>query len=357
LCQPDGGGLLSTGQDFTSDNASGASPVVIDALARANSRTALAYGDDPYTADLQAKLADLFEHEVTVLPMFTGTAANALSLSCMAPPFGAVFCHAEAHIFTSECGAPEFFTGGAKLIPLEGAEGRIDPHSFERALAELGKGVAHHFQPAGLSLTQATESGTLYELSRITELAGIAHREGLTVHMDGARLANAVAATKVSLAEMTWQSGIDVLSFGLTKNGGICAEAVIFFNQALASEARFRQKRAGQVASKMRFVSAQILALIEDGLWLDLASHANAMARRLTEGLSAEQITLPAQINEVFLKLTRDTADRLRGEGFMFHPWGVEPKHGECIYRFVTSFATEARDVDALIRALERARR
>jgi threonine aldolase len=349
---------LGTGKDFTSDNAAGAAPGVIEAIARANVGTALAYGDDPYTAELQGKLAQLFEHDVTVLPMFTGTAANALALSCLVPPFGAVFCHSGAHIFTSECGAPEFFTGGAKLIPLEGDEGRIDPYSFERALTDLGKGVMHHFQPAALSLTQATESGTLYDPSQIGRLSAIAHREGLKVHMDGARLANALAAQNSSPAEVTWKSGVDVLSFGLTKNGGIAAEAVIFFDERLASEARFRQKRAGQVASKMRFVSVQLLALLQDGLWLDLARHANTMARRLASGVSTLGLSaaLPVDINEVFLEFDRSIANRLRTDGFEFHAWGAEPAQGACVYRFVTSFATEPADVDALVAGLMRTR-
>ncbi len=349
---------MSTGKDFSSDNAAGAAPAVIEALARANAGTALAYGDDPYTAELESKLAELFEHDVTVLPMFTGTAANALSLSCIAPPFGAVFCHCEAHIRTSECGAPEFYTGGARLIPLDGDEGRIDPTSFDRALADLGRGITHHFQPAGLSLTQATESGTLYEPAQIAWLASMAHREDLKVHMDGARISNALAAQNVSPAEMSWKSGVDVLSFGLTKNGGIAAEAVVFFDESLAAEARFRQKRAGQVASKMRFVSSQITALLEDGLWLELARHANAMAQRLVARAQAAgiEIALPAQINEVFLKLDRGAADRLRADGFVFHPWGTEPERGAAVYQFVTSFATEPHDVEALATALKHTR-
>jgi len=290
--------------------------------------------------------------------MFTGTAANALALSCLAPPFGAVFCHSGAHVFTSECGAPEFYTGGAKLIPIEGDEGRIDPWALENALADLGRGVMHHFQPAALSLTHATESGTLYDPVQIAELSAIAHREGLRVHMDGARLSNALAAQGASPAEATWKSGIDVLSFGLTKNGGIAAEAVIFFDQALAAEARFRQKRAGQVASKMRFVSVQLLALLEDSLWLKLAAHANSMALRLAMGARAGgvEVVLPTEINEIFLKLDRTVANRLRDDGFAFHPWDGEPAQGPGIYRFVASFATEPADIDALIAELRRTR-
>ena len=280
---------MGTGKDFTSDNAAGAAPAVIEAMSRANSGTALAYGDDPYTAELQIKLAEIFEHDVTVLPMFTGTAANALSLSCLAPPFGAIFCHSGAHIFTSECGAPEFYTGGAKLIPIDGDEGRIDPSAFEKALAELGQGVMHHFQPAALSLTHATESGTLYDAAQIAELAAIARRAGMRVHMDGARLSNALASQGASPGDVTWKAGVDVLSFGLTKNGGIAAEAVVFFDEALASEARFRQKRAGQVASKMRFVSVQLLALLE---LLNVPSGQSAQLRLLV--LLALVIYMPA---------------------------------------------------------------
>ena len=350
---------MSTGRDFTSDNAAAAAPAVIEAIARANAGTALAYGDDPYTSELQSRLAAIFEHDVTVLPMFTGTAANALALSCIAPPFGAVFCHSAAHIFTSECGAAEFYTGGAKLMPLEGDEGRIDPFAFEQGLGDLGKGVMHHVQPAALSLTHATESGTLYSARQIAELSGIAHSYGLKVHMDGARLSNALAAQGARAGDVTWRSGVDVLSFGLTKNGGMAAEALIFFDDALAKEARFRQKRAGQVASKMRFVSVQLLALLEGGLWLKLAAHANTMALRLATGARAAgaEVALPTQINEVFLKLDRTHADRLRTERFAFHPWATEPAEGPCVYRFVTSFATDEHDVDALLAELGRAKR
>ena len=349
---------MGTGKDFTSDNAAGAAPAVIEAIARANAGTALAYGDDPYTAELQGRLAEIFEHDVTVLPMFTGTAANALALSCLAPPFGAVFCHSGAHIFTSECGAPEFYTAGAKLVPVEGDEGRIDSSALEKAIADLGHGVMHHFQPAALSLTHATESGTLYGPAQIAELSAIAHREGLKVHMDGARLSNALAAQGVSAAEATWKAGIDVLSFGLTKNGGMAAEAVIFFDEALATQALFRQKRAGQVASKMRFVSVQLLALLEDGLWLKLAAHANSMALRLAMGARAAgvEVVLPTEINEIFLKLDRTVADRLRDDGFLFHPWDAEPARGPSSYRFVASFATEPADIDALTAGLRRTR-
>jgi len=348
---------LSTGKDFSSDNASGAAPEVLAALGRANGATAAAYGDDPCTAQLTERLSDLFEHELAVFPMFTGTAANALALSCLAPPFGAIFCHESAHIYTSECGAPEFYTGGAKLIGLPGAAARIDPAALSAGLAELGKGVTHHFQPAALSLTQATECGTLYSIEAIRRLTDIAHRADLKVHMDGARFANALAASGQTPAEASWKAGVDVLSLGLTKNGALAAEAVIFFDPTLAEDARFRQKRAGQVASKMRFVSAQLLAMVQDGQWLELAAHANQMGRRLGEGAAKLGIALafPVDINEAFLELDRTVADRLRAQGFLFHPWTAEPKEGSCRYRFVTSFATEPDDVDGLVSTLARA--
>jgi len=347
---------VTTGKDFTSDNASGAAPAILEALARANSGTALAYGDDPHTAQLTERLSEIFEHDVAVFPMFTGTAANALALSCVVPPFGAIFCHRRAHIYTSECGAPEFYTDGAKLIGLDGEGARIDPSELESAIAALGKGVTHHFQPAALSLTQATECGTLYTAASIRALSTIAHDNGLKVHMDGARFANAIAAQGVKPADITWKAGVDVLSLGVTKNGALAAEAVVFFDQSLADQARFRQKRAGQVASKMRFVSAQLLAMFKDGLWLDLAAHANAMAHRLGQAAASSGIALAfsAEINEVFLKLDRGAADRLRADGFAFHSWDPEPREGACTYRFGTSFATETADVDQLKMALAR---
>jgi threonine aldolase len=348
---------MATGKDFSSDNAAAAHPHVLAALARANDGTAAAYGEDNLTTQLKERFSELFGRSVFVFPMFTGTAANAVALSVLTPPYGAVFCHAEAHIHVDECGATEMMCGGAKLVPLAGEAGRIAPAAFEAAVARLPKGVMHNPQPAALSLTQATECGTVYSIEQLMKLTTRARAHGLKVHMDGARFANAVASLGVAPAALSVDAGIDVLCFGATKNGALAAEAIVFFDEKLAETTIYRQKRAGQTGSKMRFVSAQLLALIDKGLWLETARTANAMARALSEGAIELGIAphYPVEINEVFLTLERASADRLRSEGFQFLVWGPEPAAGLGLYRFVSSFMTERADVDALLLALRAA--
>ncbi|MSO64899.1 MAG: low specificity L-threonine aldolase [Alphaproteobacteria bacterium] len=335
--------------DFRSDNTAGASPEILAVLAEANRGRAAAYGDDELSRDLDRLFSDLFERPVRVFPVATGTAANALALAAIAPPYGAIYCHALSHIAEDECNAPEFFSGGAKLVAVDGANGRLEATAFERALALATPHGVHNAQPAAVSLSQSTELGTVYAVADIAAIAKVAHGRGLKIHMDGARLANALAALAVSPADMTWRAGIDILSFGATKNGALGAEAIVVFDPLLAERLPFLRKRAGQLFSKMRYVSAQFAAYLNDDLWLQNARHANAMAARLVEGLrrvGSIQIKYPAQANGVFPRLPPAVAAGLREDGFLFGPWGDPAEH---TYRLVTSFDTRREDVERFV--------
>jgi threonine aldolase len=342
--------------DFRSDNTHGASPEIAAALTTANTGTETSYGDDTASKALVARFADLFEHEVAVFPVVTGTAANALALSVTTPPFGAVYCHAEAHIMVDECGAPEFYAGGAKLVPLDGADGKIAADDLAAALAADGTGNVHQVQPATLSLTQLTECGTAYRVDEIAALAGVARGHGLRVHMDGARFANALVGLGCTPAEMTWRAGVDILSFGATKNGAWAAEAVVVFAPELAAEMAFRRKRAGHLLSKMRFVAAQLEAYLTDELWLRNAAHANAMAGRLAQGLGAVPgagLAHPVDGNQLFVRLPAATIEALSADGFMFHRW-PETVANATVVRLVTAFDTSEADIAAFVDAAAR---
>ena len=292
--------------NFCSDNVAGAAPEILAALAAANRGAAMPYGADAVTARLQRKVAEIFETEVAVFPVATGSAANSLALSVMAPPYGAIYCHEAAHINVDECGAPEFFTGGAKLVDLAGADGKLHAGDLAAALAGAGAGIVHHVQPAAISLTQASECGTVYSPHELHEIADLARANGLKLHLDGARFANAVAGLGCSPADLTWRAGVDALSLGATKNGALAAEAVVFFDRALAAAFGYRRKRAGHLFSKMRFLSAQLEAYLSDDLWLRNARHANRLADRLAQGLAGlpgARLVYPVQANEVFVAL------------------------------------------------------
>jgi threonine aldolase len=267
--------------NFSSDNAYGVWPEILGAVNEAAAGAAPSYGDDAITAKVRARLCELFEHELAVFPVISGTAANALSLATLVPAHGAIFCHGESHIAVDECGAPEFFTHGAKLVPLEGEDAKITPATIERALDHFVKGFVHHVQPAAISITQATELGTVYAPEEVAAISTLARRHGMKLHMDGARFANALAHLGCSPAETTWRAGVDVLSFGATKNGALGAEAVIFFDPAEARDFEYRRKKAGHLLSKMRFVSAQLDAYLTGTRWLSHAARANAVARKL----------------------------------------------------------------------------
>ena len=338
-----------TGYDFRSDNVAGAATEVVDALVLAARGTATSYGADDWTARLTAQLAALFETEVAVFPVATGTAANSLALAAMTPSYGAVYCHEEAHINVDECGAPELFTGGAKLVGLKGEAGKLAPATLDSALAGAGIGVVHRVQPAALSLSQATEAGTIYRPDEVAALADMAHRAGLAVHMDGARFANAVARLGCTPAELTWKAGVDALSLGGTKGGCLAAEAVVIFNPALAEDLGFLRKRGGHLLSKMRFVSAQLEAWLAGGLWLRLARHANGMADRLSAGLAAlpgAEIAFPVEANEVFVRLPESAIAALEAAGFRFHRWEGS------LLRLVTAFDTPGWAVDAFVKTV-----
>lgn len=339
---------------FSSDNASGVAPEIMQALARANEGPAWAYGNDAITKRLNALFSELFEREVAVFPLTTGTAANALTLATLTPPWGAVFCERSAHINTDENGAPEFYSGGAKLVPIEGEHGRIGPAALEAAIATMPLGDVHHVQPHVLSLTQATEAGTVYAVDDVRVLSDIAHGSGLKVHMDGARFANAVAHLGCSPADITWKAGVDALSFGATKNGAMAAEAAVFFDPALAESFAERRMRGGHLLSKMRFLSAQLETYVADGLWLRLAAHANDMAQEIAtviEEMSGVTLLHPVQGDEVFVRFEdRKAIRRLADSGVAFVPW--DPAGG--VIRLVASFETKINEVRQFRAALHR---
>lgn len=345
--------------DFTSDNAYGVSPAIMKALQGANRGAAPSYGEDALSAEAEAALSRVFEREVAVFQVVTGTAANALSIAAFTPPYGAVLCHEDAHIMSDECGAPEFYAAGAKLIGLPGANCKLDAMAVSAALEEMERSNPHHTPPAMLSLTQATEAGTLYRQDEVAELCRLAHAAGLAVHMDGARFANALVSLDCSPAEITWKAGVDVLSFGATKNGAMAAEAVVLFSPEKAREMEFRRKRAGHLLSKSRFIAAQLLAYLDGGLWLETARHANRLAARLGEGLSLfpdVRLAWPVEANEVFVILPRVLDARLRAAGAHYHSWQgrARPEGGvdatrEVLVRLVTSGAMEESAVTHLL--------
>jgi threonine aldolase len=345
---------------FASDNWAGAAPEIVTAVVRAFSEPPVpSYGRDPSTARAEALLSHVFEREVAAFLLTSGTAANALSVAHLTPPWGAVYGHAFAHTLSSECGAPEFYSG-AKLVPLGGPGAKITPGGIAVAVASARRGDPHSVQPATVTITNLTECGTLYTPAEVAAIGALCRAEGLALHMDGARFANAIVASGATPAEMTWKAGVDVLSLGATKNGAMAAEAVVFFDPARAADFLYRRMRGGHLLSKMRLVSAQFEAWFDDGLWLKLAGHANAMAARLSGRLAAKGVRLawPTQGNEVFPILSVEAAARLRAGGAAFHDWGApdlapEPPvpSGHSVARLVCSYATTAEEVDAFVKA------
>lgn len=331
---------------FASDNGAPVPDAVLQGMLRANQGPAMPYGNDPLTARVQDRLRELLEAPQAIVHFVaTGTAANALALATLCPPWGAVFCHPSAHIQNDECAAPEFFSG-AKLLPVEGRDGLVDPAALERAINGLGKGVVHSVQPGAVSITTVTELGTVYSPDQIGALARVARAHGLPLHLDGARFANAVAAAGASPAELTWKSGVDALSFGGTKGGLPGAEAVVFFDPSRAWEFELRRKRAGHLFSKMRYLAGQFDGWLDGGLWLDLARHANAMNARLASGLATlPGVTLvhPAQANITFAWLPQPMHDRLQAAGARYYAMA------DGLARLVTSWATTTAEVDAFL--------
>ena len=348
---------------FASDNWAGASLQVANALAQAGAGCAPAYGADDQTRVAVDWFSELFEHDVSVFFVPTGTAANALALASAMKPGGITLCHTSAHIASDECGAPEFLSGG-RIVTLPGPRGKITAAGLEQAIDNYLPADVHHGRPLAVSLSQSTEWGTVYSVAEVEAIAHVAHAHGLKVHMDGARFANALASLNVQPAEITWTAGVDVLSFGATKNGCWCAEAVVFFNHKRAEDFGYIRKRAGHLISKSRFVAAQFQGYFDHGHWLDNAFHANAMAQRLHAGIcqqnSARSLWEPAA-NEVFAIWPKATTARLRAAGAQFYEWlseGLSPEEkpgaGEDLVRLVTSFATATHEVDNFLRALGR---
>jgi threonine aldolase len=332
--------------NFRSDNVAPVSPEILRAIDQANRGPAASYGDDDYSKLLNRRFSTLFEAEVTVFPVSTGTAANALSLASCARPYGAIYCHEEAHIHTAEGGATEAFTGGAKLVTMPGRHFRIEPSTLREALTGAAWGVRNRSQPDVVSITQASEYGTVYPLAEIAEIGAIAHDRNLSLHMDGARFANALARLGCSPADMTWRAGVDILSFGATKNGAMSADAIVVFDQDLVESLSYRLRRAGQTWSKMRYLSAQLLAYVEDGLYLRHAAKANAVAAYLGAGLTAlpdVRLVAPVEANLIFVKLPASAINRLAANGLQFG------RRGDEVIRFVARFDSTEQEADEVI--------
>ncbi|GAB1583037.1 threonine aldolase family protein [Phyllobacterium phragmitis] len=341
--------------NFASDNWAGAHPKIAESLTRHAGGFAASYGASDLDRAVEKRFNEVFEREVAVFFVATGTAANSLALASVNRPGGVSFCHREAHAIEDECGAPEYFTGGARLHPVDGPLGCIDPVNLKQELKRFNPAFIHAGQPMAVSITQATEVGTLYSLADIAGISAICRDHGLPLHMDGARFANALVSLGVSPADMTWRQGVDIVSFGGTKNGCWCAEALVFMDPSHAKDLPFIRKRAAQLFSKTRFIAAQFDAYLDGDLWLELATHANAMAARLADHIRAsERIRLAwaPQANEVFAIMKKSVSEKLHLEGAVFYDWN--PPHsemdrveeGEIFTRFVTSFATSEEEVD-----------
>jgi threonine aldolase len=338
---------------FSSDNTAGVSTEILAAMAESAVGRATPYGEDDLTRAVTGRFRDVFECDLDVLLVSTGSAANGLALAALTPPWGSVLCHSDSHINNDEAGAPEFYSNGAKLVPLPGVDAKLHPEAVAAAV-KRGRGIVHAVQPAVLSVTQATETGSVYSLDELGELGELAHDGGLAVHMDGARFTNALVSIGATAAEMTWRSGVDILSFGATKNGTMNAEAVVVFDRSKTTELRYRQKRAGQLASKMRFQSAQLAAYLADDLWLSNAAHANAMADRLAAGLASiagAGVLGTPRANMLFATLAESTIATLLADGFSFYCDDTQPTQ----VRFVTAFTTTEADVDDLLAAIRAA--
>ena len=340
--------------NFRSDNETPVAAAIMDAILEANQGTAWAYAEDDWSMKLDQAFSDLFGTEVVVLPVSTGTVANSIALATVTPPWGSVFCHSGAHIQNDECGAPEFFGNGLRLVPVDGQQGKLRPSALIEAIRSAeGHGV-HSYKASALSLTQATEAGTVYSIEEVAALCDSAHSMGLKTHMDGARFGNAIASLGCNPAEVTVEAGIDMLSFGASKNGCMAAEALIIFNQPQWRETAERlRKRSGHLLSKMRYVSAQLLAYIENDLWLGMATHANRQAAKFSEAIENQTgacLEYPVEANEVFVKWTKQGFDGLASQGIEFGLW---PGRDD-LARFVFGHSTNDEDIEALISALNR---
>ncbi len=339
---------------FESDNTASVHPSILAAIVRAGEVRSASYGSDPWTRQLMPRFSELFEAEVAVHPVLTGTAANALALSELTPSWGAVLCHSGAHVLTDECGSAGYLGGGLTLVPLEGEHGKITATAVEKWLSTRRSGDPHQAPASTVSISQPTERGTVYTLEEIAALGAVCNAHEILLHMDGARFANALASVGCTPAEMTWKRGVDMLSFGATKNGAFAAEAVIDFRVICGNDLLYRRIRAGQLLSKMRLVSAQLLAYVSEGLWLKLAARANEAAVQISAvlaGLPHTHIIHPVQANAVFVEMPRDTAERLYAAGFKFFH-RMSPTGN--LYRLVTSHDTTAQELGKFLRTLIR---
>lgn len=337
---------------FASDNAAPVHPALLEAIAAANTGAAPSYGADAWTLGAQQALHQVFETECSVLLLATGTGANCIALAALTPPWGAVICHRHAHIVEDEAGAPEFYTGGARLLTLDGAHAKLTPEAIATEADRYSRAWVHGAQPFAVSITQATESGACYSPAEIRAISEVCKARGLKLHMDGARFANAVASTGASPADLSWRAGVDILSFGATKNGALALEAIVCFDAQAAAALPHLRKRAGHLFSKHRYLGAQMGAYLADGLWLRLAAHANAMAQRLGQGLEQKGRTVlhPVQANEVFVRLKPGDAERLEAAGARGYAWEGD---GPGAFRFVCSWATTEAEIRAALAALE----
>ncbi len=339
--------------NFGSDNVYGVHPKIMDAIVEANQRlTDVSYCHDEGSAEVERVLSRVFEKNVKAFLVMNGTGANSLALSAITPSFGGVICHAGAHINTDECNAPELFTGGAKLIALAGDGNKITPSAIKAKLAHFVHGE-HGAKPTAISISNVTELGTVYSVKEIAAISKVARDQKMKLHMDGARFANALVSLGCSPADMTWKSGVDVLSFGGTKNGGMIIEAVVLFDTALAENFLYLRKRAGQLLSKGRYLSAQMLAYLKDDVWLANARHANALAQELAKGLNqlpGITVSQATDANEVFAVMPKAVYDKLEMAGAHFHEWPVDGlKSGETHVRFVLSWATPREHVEKFV--------
>jgi len=334
--------------NFRSDNETPVAPAIMEAMLEANHGTAWAYAEDDWSNRLNQAFSDLFRTEAIVLPVSTGTVANSIALATVTAPWGSVFCHNGAHIQNDECGAPEFFGNGLRLVPVDGANGKLTPAALEQAVrSNEGHGV-HSYKPSALSLTQATEAGTVYSIDEIRALCDSAHAMGMKTHMDGARFGNAIASLGCHPAEVTVEAGIDMLSFGASKNGCMAAEALVIFNQPQWRETAERlRKRSGHLLSKMRFVSAQLLAYIENDRWLEMARHANRQAAKFASAIenhAEANLEYPVEANEVFVRWTKQGFDHLKSQGIEFQLW---PGRDD-LARFVFAHSTSDGEINVL---------
>ena len=346
---------------FASDNRAGAPPEIVEAIASEAARFGKAYGESDIDKAVEARFNEIFEREVAVFFVATGSAANCLALASVARPAGAIFCHRDSHIVEDEFGGVEFLTGGSRLVPIDGPSGKLDPAALSAAIDRFALGFVHAGQAMAVSVTQMTEAGTVYSRDEIAAIGELAHRHDLPLHMDGARFVNALIHLGLSPAEATWKAGIDIMSFGATKNGCIGAEALVVFNPKRARDVRFLRQRAGHLFSKSRFVAAQFGAYFRNDLWLRLAVHANAMADSLRSGIeasSAARLAWATPGNESFVLMKQITAERLRGAGAEFYEWAVPSgadlhmTADEVLIRLVASFMTTPQHVDNFLREL-----